>query len=305
MANEAIEDRNPVNQRVLRTAIGQYPHTAALRSGEVASDLLRLEFAEVPVISRAFAPMVREGHYDVCEMAIATFLQAKAYRKPLVLLPVTLAARFQEGALLCRADSDLNSPAGLAGRRVGVRAYSQTTGVWLRGILAESHGVRPETVRWVTFEDAHVAEYRDPPWAERAAPGQDMLAMLRHGELDAAIFGNDAPKDPALRPVFADPAEAADAFWNAHGFVPVNHLVAVGRDFALSAPALLAELMRMFAVASAAMRARTGGHDPLPIGRTALQPAIALALRYTAEQGLLPRPLDLAEIWEGLPPEIA
>ncbi len=305
MANEAVQSARPVNQRVLRAAIGSYPHTAALRSGQVTSDLLRLDFAEVPVISRAFAPMVREGRYDICEMAIGTFLQAKAYGKPLVLLPVTLAARFQEGALLCPAASDLRSSAELTGRRIGVRAYSQTTGIWLRGILAEGHGVRPERVRWVTFEDAHVAEYRDPPWAERAAPGQDMLAMLLQGELDAAIFGNELPRDPSLRPVFPDPAAAAEAFWHAHGLVPVNHLVTVGRDLALSEPALVVELMRMFAVARAAVPVRVGEHDALPIGRTALQSAVELALYYAAEQGLLPRPLSVAEVWEALPPGMA
>ena len=118
--DEAVPGARPADQRVLRTAIGNYPHTAALRSGQVVSDLLRLDFSDAPpVANRAFAPMVREGRYDVCEMAIATFLQAKAYGKPLVLLPVTLAARFQEGALLCRADSDLRSPADLGGRRLG------------------------------------------------------------------------------------------------------------------------------------------------------------------------------------------
>ena len=170
---------------VLRAAIGRYPHTEALRTGRISSDLVALNFADLPNVNRAFALMVREQRFDVCEMAIATFLQAKAYGKPLVLLPVVLAARSQESALLCRADSDIRPPKDLVGRRVGVRAYSQTTGVWLRGILADAHGVRPEEVCWITFEDAHVAEYRDPPWAERAPPGKDLLAMLRQGELDA------------------------------------------------------------------------------------------------------------------------
>ena len=294
-----------MNPRVLRTAIGNYPHTAALRSGQVASDRLRLDFAQIPVISRAFAPMVREGAYDVCEMAIATFLQAKAYAKPLVLLPVTLAARIQETALLCRKDSALGSPVELAGRRVGVRAYSQTTGVWLRGILAETHGLRPEAVRWVTFEDAHVAEYRDPPWAERARPGQDMLAMLLGGKLDAAIFGNELPKEPSLRPVFPDPAAAGEAFRACHGFLPVNHVVTLGRDLASREPGLVLELMRMFTAARIAASPQPGAHEALPIGRRALGPPLELAIRYAAEQGLLPRPLDLAEVWEGLPPDIA
>jgi len=277
--------------RVLRAAIGAYGHTAALRSGQVGSSLLRLEFADVSPINRAFAPMVRDGCFDVCEMAIATFLQAKAYGKPLVLLPVTLAARFQEGALLCRADSPLRGPADLAGRRVGVRAYSQTTGMWLRGILADDYGVHLDEVQWVTFEDAHVAEYRDPPWAERAPAGADMLSLLRAGDLDAVIVGNDLPDDPGLRTVFPDPAAAGEAFRQRHGFVPVNHLLTVRRDLA-GRPDLVAELLRMVWDA---------GGGTLPMGRAALQPAIDLALRYSCEQGLLPRTLDLAEVWDGLP----
>ena len=278
----------------LRTALGTYAHTQALRSGAIASNLLQLDFADVSPISRAFAPMVREARFDVCEMAIATALQARAYGKPLVLLPVTMAARFQEAALLCRTDSAITGPAGLAGRRVGVRAYSQTTGMWLRGILAEDHGVQPQDVRWVTFEGAHVAEYQDPPWATRAAPGQDMLAMLRAGELDAAIFGNELPNDPALRPVFPDPAAAGQAFLRKHGFVPVNHLVAVTRTLADTSPDLVAELLRMFQTACPA---------GLPFGRAALQPATRLALRYCTEQGLLPAPLTPDEVWDGLPEE--
>src|SRR4051812_37192173 len=105
---------------ILRTALGAYPNTQALRDGRVVSGLFRLDFAAVSPVNRAFAPMVREGHYDVCELAIATTLQAKAYGKPIVMLPVTVAARFQEAALLCRADADVRGPADLGGRRVGV-----------------------------------------------------------------------------------------------------------------------------------------------------------------------------------------
>jgi 4,5-dihydroxyphthalate decarboxylase len=285
---------------VLRAAIGSYRHTAALKDGRIASDGLRLDFADASPIHRAFAPMVRELRFDVSEMAIATFLQAKAWGKELVLLPVTLAARFQEPALICRAGSGISGPADLAGRRVGVRAYSQTTGMWLRGILAEDHDVRPDAVRWVTFEDAHVAEYRDPPFVERAPAGKEMLAMLRSGELDAVILGNDVPDDPDLRTVFADPAAASEAFRRKHRLVPVNHLVTVRRELAVSRPDLVTELLRMFRDAKAAAPPPDGG-DVLPIGRAALRPAIELALRFAADQDLLPRRLSEEEVWDGLP----
>jgi 4,5-dihydroxyphthalate decarboxylase len=168
--------------------------------------------------------------------------------------------------------------------------------MWLRGILAEAHGVQPKQIRWVTFEDAHVPEYRDPLWAERAAPGQELLAMLRDGELDAVIVGNEVPDDPTLRTVFPDPATAAAAFWRRHQLVPVNHMVTVCRELAAARPELVCELLRMFRDASA-----RSGADPLPMGRSALRPAVELALRYAAEQGLLPRPLREDEVWEGLP----
>ena len=279
--------------RPLRTALGSYPGTAALLEGRVVSDRLRLEFDRLKPITKAFAPMVREGRYDVSEMAIATFLMARAWDKPLVLLPVVLVERAQEAALLCRADGRVQGPADLAGARIAVRAYSQTTGMWLRGWLAEAHGVRAEEQRWTTFEDAHVQEFRDPPWVTRAAPGQDLLGMLLGGEADAAIFGNELPQEAVLRPVFASPAAAGEAFRAKHGFLPLNHLVVMRRDVAEQAPELVRELLRMLAESGAAVRSRE-----------ALRPALTLAIEYCAAQGLLPRRLTLEEVWAGLPAEI-
>jgi 4,5-dihydroxyphthalate decarboxylase len=282
-----------MTSRLLNAAIGRTPRTAALFSGAVASPRIRLDFADLPNITRAFAPMVREARYDVSEMAIATFLQAKEAGRPLVLLPVVLTARSQEASLLCRADSGLRGPSGLVGRRVGVRAYSQTTGLWLRGVLAESHGVPSSAIHWTTFEDAHEPGFRDPPWAERAPPGSDMVAMLRDGALDAAIFGSDAPGESWLRPVFSDPAAAGEEFRRRHGFTPINHLLTLRRDLAAE-PGLVPEMLRLFAEASRDC-------PPLPTTRAALEPAIALAIRYAVEQGLLRRPLTLDEVWEGSP----
>jgi 4,5-dihydroxyphthalate decarboxylase len=213
---------------------------------------------------------------------------ARAAGSDLVLLPVVLSARFQEAALL-RRTADRFGPGELAGKRIGVRAYSQTTGMWLRGTLQEAHGVRPEQACWVTFEDAHVASFRDPPWAERAVPGSDMLAMLRDGSLDAAIFGNELPAGDDLVTVFPDPASAGQDFQARHGFMPVNHMVVVRAEVARRDGAVRALLDRFRAAGSP------------PRDRAGLDPAIALALRFCAEQGLLERALTLDEVWAGLP----
>jgi 4,5-dihydroxyphthalate decarboxylase len=265
----------------LAVAIGRTPRSAALLDAPPTG----FAFASIAPISKAFAPMVREGRFAVSEMAIATFLMAKAAGKPLVLLPVVLAERFQEAALLCRADSAIHGAEDLAGKRIAVRAYSQTTGMWLRGTLREQHGVAPNACRWITFEDAHLAEYRDPAWVERAAPGAELTAMLRDGAADAAIFGNELPEGEPFRTVFADPDQAGSAFRACHGFVPVNHLLVARADIIATRADDVARLV----------------HALAPTTRDALAPALTLASRFCAEQGLIARPLTLDEIWDGSP----
>ena len=275
----------------LTAAIGRYPHTAALLEGAVHDTEITLDCIPFPVISHAFAPMVRELRFDVSELAIATWLQARAHGKALVLLPRVMAARLQEGSLICRATAPIHGPAGLAGKRVGVRAYSQTTGLWLRAILQDSHGVAPWDVQWVTFEDAHVGEYRDPPWAERAPAGGEMLRMLETGELDAIISGSDAPAGDWLRPVFADPDAAGTEFSRLHGFTPINHILVARQDRMRHAAAILRLL-------------DAAGQAPIH-GRLAMMPAIAFAAHHAVRQGLIPFAPTPEEIWAGLPPDIS
>jgi 4,5-dihydroxyphthalate decarboxylase len=283
----------PRAEASLNVALGRTKRTEALFDGSVADPALPLDLPAIPVISRAFAPMVREGRYQVSEMAIATFLMAKEAGAPLVLLPCVLAARFQESALLCRTDGSVGGPADLRGQRIGVRAYSQTTGMWLRGILRDRFGLAADAMRWVTFEEAHVPSYRDPPWSDRAAAGATLEGMLEAGAIDAAIFGNDMPRNPAFRPVFVDAEAAGDAFLATHGFVPVNHLLVARADVARDRAPALAALLGLLARSGAAVS-----------DRAALRPALTLAADHCAAQGLTERALTLDEIWDGTPPGI-
>jgi 4,5-dihydroxyphthalate decarboxylase len=282
-------------------AIGNYPHTAALKSGAVSSQSLQLEFPEIKPVNRAFAPMARELKFDVSEMAIATFLQAKAYGKKLTLLPLVMAARFQEAALFRLKGSDIRSPADLKGKRVGVRAYSQTTGLWVRGLLSDGYGVAPSDIAWTTFEGAHVLEYPDPPFVTRAEPGKDLVKMLHAGELDAIIVGNDVPDDAELTTVFHDVKAAADAFWDKHRFVPINHLVVIKTEHALAKPEAVRLLVGLFEASKIASGRPKPERDASPFGRQAIEPALKMAMRLALEQGLLPHPLSLKDIWENSP----
>jgi len=288
---------------VLRTALASYPHVRALKDGSVGSDRLQLAFEDVPNITRAFRRMVRTLDFDMCEIALTTLAQARAFGKPVTGLPVVVMRGFHHAALVCRQDSPLRGPADLAGKRIGVRAWSQTTGVWVRGILRDEYGVDHRAVTWVTEEDAHVQEYRDPANVVRAESGRSLKAMLLDGEIDAGIAL--AGLDPALvRPVIPDAAAQQSALFRKTGAYPVNHVVCVKTELLEAHPWLAGELMRLFHAAKAASTepsnearfASLVGDDPLPYGLEANRAGIALCLRYAAEQGLVPavyRPEDL------------
>jgi 4,5-dihydroxyphthalate decarboxylase len=283
----------------LSACLGTYPHTKALKDGSVKSDRLTLNFTEINPVNRAFLLMAREQKFDVCEMAIVTYLQAKAYDKPLMLLPATMLGRFQHGALLYNSERGVLRPQDLPGRRVGVRAFSQTTGVWIRGILWKDYGLDLGTVRWVTFEDAHVAEYRDPPGVERAAADQDITKMLLDGELDAAIFGGAMPTDPRLKSVVPDPEAAGKEWYKKHGTVPVNHMVVVKDSLAKSNPGAVREVFRMLLDSKkAAGLPKAGAIDLIPFGFDAVKPALELMSSYALEMKIVPRRYSVEELFD-------
>ena len=283
---------------VLRIAIGDYPHTLPLKRGAIVSPWLKLDFVEIKPMHKAFKPMVREHAYDASEMALVTYLQAKAYNKGLKLLPAAMLARFQHGTMLFNAARGKLEPADLPGCRVGVRAYSQTTGAWIRGILENDYAVDLSQVQWVTFEDGHVAEAKDPPAVIRASSGQDMTKMLIDGELDAAIYGADLPKDPGLQSVVPEPETAARAWYGQHGLVPVNHMVVVTDSLARSKPQAVAELYRLLEAGKVASGLPAGGGvDTAPFGKAANRPCLELLISYAVQQRLIPRRFTADELW--------
>ena len=283
----------------LDACFGTYPHTKPLKSGEIRSDRVALRFTDVEPINKAFLMMVRQEKFDVSEMAIATYLQAKAYGKPLTLLPATMMGRFQHGTMFYNSERGTVTPESLLGRRVGVRAFSQTTGVWLRGILWKDYGVDLGKVKWVTFEDAHVPEYRDPPGVERAAAGKDMTKMLLEGELDAAIFGGNIPSDPRFKSVIAEPEAAAREWYKKHTTVPVNHMVVVKSELAKSDPTAVREIFRMLqAGKKAAGLPKPGAIDTIPFGFAAVKPALELMSSYALEMKIIPRRFSVEELFD-------
>jgi 4,5-dihydroxyphthalate decarboxylase len=233
---------------------------------------------------------VRKLEFDVCEIAIVTFLMAKAEGVPLVLLPAVVLAREAHPFLVHDASRGALAPRDLAGKRVGVRSYSVTTGMWIRSILSEDHGVEPEAIRWTTFEEPHVAGFRDPPNVERAPEGSKITDLLMSGDIDAAIVGTETVLAASVKPVIPEP-EAAAAAWRArHRAIQLNHLVAV-KD---SLPeAEVRELWRLLAESR-----RAAGDPPgRPFGLKANRRNLDVAIDRVFRQKLIPRRYEVDELF--------
>ena len=277
----------------LRTVLGNHAHVQPLKKGELYSDLCELDFIEYAPTNAAFKPMVREQAFDVCEMAVVTYLMAKAYGKPLVLLPATMLGRFQHGHALCRSDGPIAAPADLEGKRVGIRSFTTTTGAWIRGILANDYGVDLDRIRWVTFEEPHVAEYQDS--TERAAKDKSIMQMLFDGELDAGL--GETSSDPRARPLFADPAGEAARWYDRHGAVPINHLVVVTEELAKSRPDIVTRVYELLKE-SKLQAGRAGTSDLVPFGVEANRKALELIIDYCVQQSLIPRRFAVDELFD-------
>jgi len=274
----------------VKALLGDYPCTAALKKGEIRSDRVRLEFEDVRPPSAGFKRVVRGLEFDVAELAITTFLMAKAAGKPYRLLPAVVLARMQHPRLVRNTERGPLAPRDLPGRRIGVRSYSVTTGMWIRGILAEDHGVDCDRITWVTFEEAHVAEFRDPPNVERAPAGRKLEDMLLAGEIDAAVTGDGPINDPRIVPVIPD-ADAAARDWRARkGAIQINHMVAV-KDTVGKADA--AEVSRLLAQSIAA----AGNPEMNPYGVGANRRNLEVAIDYVYRQRLIPQRFAVEELY--------
>jgi 4,5-dihydroxyphthalate decarboxylase len=272
----------------LRTLLGDHPGTAALKNGSIRSDLVAFDFVDYSPTNKGFKPMVRDAAFDVSEMAIVTYLMAKSFDKPMVLLPNVVVARFQHGHALYNAKRGTLKPSDLNGKRVGIRSFTTTTGAWLRGILANDHGVDLNSIDWVTFEDAHVAEFKDT--TKRAPAGKQIIQMLLDGELDAVL--GEKVEHADLKPLFADVAAEEKAWFAQHKTTPINHMVVVSRSLCEKNPDAVREVHRMIAQSAEGVAAapRFNGDE--------IRRSLELIISYTAQQGLIPRAYSVDELFD-------
>ncbi len=304
----------------LTVVLGDYPHARPLLDGDIEVDGYLVEPVEVKPVIGAYRRMIRDLEFDVCELAPVSYLMARQEGIALTAVPVFLNRRFHHGDVQCAADSGIRVPRDLEGRRVGVRAYSVSTGVWVRGVLRDEYGVDVDKITWVVDDDDHI-EGRVPANVERVTDGRSLGELLRSGEIDAALTGNagtgragapragwtaaaepEAGADDAPYPLFPEAGTLAVDHYLRKGVYPLHSLVSVRSELVERDPDLAAKLYAAFAESkrrhladqpdwSAVPRlARQGqriGSDPVPYGVKANMPSLNAMVRFAKDQRLL------------------
>ncbi|HUY07617.1 MAG TPA: hypothetical protein VMU99_10190 [Acidimicrobiales bacterium] len=299
----------------LSIALGSYGHVAPLRDGTVAPDGFELEFAVLdgPIIG-AFRKMVRNQEFDICELAITTYLSAKEYHKEFTAIPVFPARAFPHRAIVVNRDSGVDGPKDLEGKSVGVRAYTVTTGVWARAILADTYGVDLDRVTWVICDEEHVKECALPDNVEYR-PGADLSAMLEAGELAGGI-GIYHGSSPSIEPLIKDRAGVERSLVERTGIYPINHTLVIKDSLIERYPDLAPSLYQAFVLAKQpfleriegatelsdeerelAARCAFVGPDPMPYGIAANRPTLEAIIRQAHAQKILSHPIGVEEMF--------
>ncbi len=299
----------------LKTAIGDYGHTRPLIDGSVTSEGVAFDWAEYASIVGVFRTMVRTMEYEVSEMALSTYLCARAHGKRMTAIPVFVTRSFNHGDIVYNTRSGIESPRDLVGKRVGVRAYTVTPGVWVRGILQHRYGVDLDGVSWVLGSDEHVAEFVEPPYVVSAPAGSDLAAMLVAGEIDAAI-GVGNLDSPDIQPLIPDARAAAASFFEETGVYPISHLVVIRDEVIAANPWLPSELFSLFKAArdtyekglssgekpdpreaSIAPLRGVGMGDPLPYGIEPNRVTLETFIDWNVEQRIIPEKVDVEGVF--------
>jgi 4,5-dihydroxyphthalate decarboxylase len=303
----------------LKTVTRTQGANEALKDGTVIPRGFAFEFEEVPVLVHAFRRMVRALEFDVSEMAVTTYLCAKAHGKPFTALPVFLVRGFHHGAIVSSRAAGISGPKDLEGRRVGVnRGYTVTTGVWARGILADECGVDLGRVTWVLSGDEHVAEYRPPANVVPVEPGADLADLVASGELAAGI--GMAADRRGVAPLIPDAAEAGFEALRRRGLYPINHVVVVKDELLRAHPDLAPAVFTAFAEAKQRYVRRLRANeiqkpapadlmykqvmditrsDPLPYGIAPNGAMIEQLIRHAVSQQILDRTPATDELFAG------
>ena len=293
----------------LHAAIANYGHTTTLKDGTFTSDEFELTHTEISPVPMIFRRMVRNLEFDIAEMALATYICSKHYKKGFTALPIFLTRAFYHGGIMCNANSGIKKPNDLNGKKIGTRSYTLTPGIWTKAILQTEHNVDLDSITWVLSGDEHVAEYQTPPGVI-SSEQNDLGEMLLSGEVDAVI-GAGSIESPDAVPLFESPDSLDSAWYDKTNIYPISHLLVVKDDLLIENPWLEKEIYDLFKeakdsyieslpnlnqpdsndVQTQQMEKIVGG-DPLPYDLNEAYAGIDTFIKFNVDQKIIPEYVD-------------
>lgn len=261
-----------------------------------------------------------KGEIDGGELSISSFILARIRGVRLRALPVFLSRRFRLRCMYCRADAPLRHPSELVGKKITVHRYNATTPVWLKGILQNEYGVKPQDVEWLVAEPDIAEEAIHPPPPEirvRFIPPprtrEHAIELLEQGEIDAALEPYPAlASNPKLRHLIRDYRKAEEDYFRRTGAFPINHLLVLREHFAEKQPWIIESLLTAFREAEslaeryrnedqrkeAAWEREVMGEDfSYSLKKGCARRSLAMLIEYQIQQGILDRKPDIESLF--------
>lgn len=311
-------------------ACERYDRTEALRDGRVRPAGVDLNYLPLPV-EETFFRMSRFGEFDAAEMSLSSYVISLTRDAPFIAVPVFPSRLFRHSGIYVSAASGITKPADLVGKQVGVAEYQLTANVWIRGILADEYDVpvasviyrtgglhepgRPEKLKIELPADIQV---------KPLAAGQTLDQMLATGEIDA-LYSPRTPEsytrgDVGVRRLFEPAGRAEEDYYKRSGIFPIMHVLVLRRDVYQANRWLARSMFDAFEEAKAMCEegidetaaprymlpwlhdevARTRavlGRDYWSYGLPRNSEVLRLFLRYSYQQGLVNRPLEVEELF--------
>ncbi|MGK5171655.1 hypothetical protein [Geodermatophilus sp. CPCC 205761] len=308
-----------------------YDRMQPLRDGTVRLGGAQLNFLDLPV-EETFFRMLKFGEFDIAELSLSSYVMTLGRGAPFVAVPVFPSRAFRHSGIYVRSDSAIKDPSELAGKTVGVPEYQITASVWIRGILAEHHGLDVASVRYRTGgldepgrEEKVTLDLPPGVQVEPIGAGATLSQLLLDGKLDAVYSARNpgpynTPGGGGIRRVFTDPAGVEREYHARTGIFPIMHTLVIRREVYEQHRWLAQELVKACAAAKTAGLAGIGetaalryalpwlwaevertrdalGEDWWPYGLAANRTTLETFLRYHHEQGLSPRRYEPEELF--------
>ena len=308
----------------LTLACGDYESIRALKEGTVKPDGIELTVLTNMTSDVRHWRMIRNGEFDVAELSMSNYMIAKCTGLPFTAIPVFLHRRFRHGFIFLNTSKGIAKPTDLIGKKVGLRNFSATANLWIRGILEHEYGVPHRKIQWIKQDEEEV-EFTPPAdlSLQKVTSGKNVEKMLVEGELDALIHPDLIQpilnKDKRVTRLFPNYKELEMDYFKRTGIFPIMHTTAIKQEVVDKYPWVPVNLLQAFEQAKQAAYQRMENPRIVPLAwfRSALEEQeefigkdpwvyglgennrknLETLMQYSSEQGLIGRKLSFQELF--------